>query len=377
MISPADPLSALIAPILARSGLPGTTFAVVHEGQVVRTGAVGWRDATTKQPMTPDAPALLYSVTKTFLAAATLRLVETFALDLDAPVNDIPGLSPGIRLDDGVTPRRLLNHTAGLPDYGARPDYQAAIRADPGVPWDDGRFLALASPPLFAPGRGWAYSNLGFLLVRRLVEQLTRRPIGGAMSDLVFTPLGLGGLTMATTLDDTRDLMPGWSTDLDDAASGRGAPGDIRGRYHPGWVAHGTARASAATTALAIDGILGGRLLSAASLADMLDPVALDISHPLFRRPAYGLGLMLDSEAEGGIIAGHAGGGPGYATAALRVPAADGRHLTIAALANQATDEVALRVALALADGIDAGTVSLDVPAGPDDGGASAAPPAD
>ena len=49
-----------------------------------------------------------------------------------------------------------------------------------------------------------------------------------------------------------------------------------------------------------VDAILGGRLLSAASLASMLTPVRVPHAHPLFREPSYGLGVMLDPRAPRG-----------------------------------------------------------------------------
>ena len=107
---------------------------------------------------------LVYSVTKTFLGVLCLRL----ELDLEAPV--------ATWIDDSRLPhatlRQLLDHTSGIPDYGRLPAYRQAVQATPSEPWDDEELLAraLAAGPDFEPGEGWAYSNTGFMLVRRIVD---------------------------------------------------------------------------------------------------------------------------------------------------------------------------------------------------------------
>jgi hypothetical protein len=97
-----------------------------------------------------------------------------------------------------------------------------------------------------------------------------------------------------------------------------------------------------------VDAILSGQVLSSASLARMLTPVRVPHEHALFREPSYGLGVMLDPRAPHGQLAGHGGGGPGYATGALSRTTAAGRRVTAVALANHDRGETGLRIAHAL-----------------------------
>ena len=136
-----------------------------------------------------DGPAryLVYSVTKTFLGVLCLRL----ELDLEAPVAtwiDDPRLPP-------ASLRQLLNHTSGIPDYCRLPEYAAAVHEHPSDPWDDDELLAraLAQGPDFEPGAGWAYSNTGFLLVRRIVDAAAAGGFAGALERELLGPLGAGG----------------------------------------------------------------------------------------------------------------------------------------------------------------------------------------
>jgi D-alanyl-D-alanine carboxypeptidase len=85
-----------------------------------------------------------WSFTKTVIAICALKLCEDGVIDLDA------------RLDDeNYTLRQLLNHTAGLPDYGALPEYRRGVAADE-TPWPREKLLGavLAKGPLFAAGEG-------------------------------------------------------------------------------------------------------------------------------------------------------------------------------------------------------------------------------
>jgi D-alanyl-D-alanine carboxypeptidase len=246
--------------------------------------------------------------------------------------------------------RQLLNHTGGIPDYGALPAYTAALKADPAHPWTSEQFLAhtLAWGLNFAPGQGWAYSNVGYLLLRAVVEAISRVSLSAAFADRLFTPLALQRASVAQDLQDARRLTPGYSAFFSPDNS-PGALRDVRAVYHPGWVSHGVVIATAADLARLVDAIFAGPLLGPQSRAAMLEGVPVRVNHPLFRQPAYGLGAMVDLNSRYGVIAGHGGGGPGYSAGALHVPSANGHHITSVALANRDAGELGLRIAFELA----------------------------
>lgn len=245
---------------------------------------------------------LVYSVTKTWLAVLCLRL----ELDLDAPV--------ATWVDDPRLPRtslrRLLNHTSGIPDYGRLPEYAAAVRSRPSRPWDDDELLAraLAAGPDFAPGEGWAYSNTGYLLVRRILQAASGGGLAPLLERELLTPLGLHDTAVAEEPGDLAGLVPARSSQLGDGDH------DVRGLYHPAWVGH---RALVSTEA---DQRAFWRALAAGELCDLetlTESVEIGYAAPGFARPSYGLGVMTDPGREDGLLIGHGGGGPGYAAAAF------------------------------------------------------------
>jgi len=337
-------LTGVVAGLLDRAGAPGAAVVLIRDGALVLAEGIGSCDLGRTRPLDPDARFSVYSVAKIVLAVVALRLVEAGRLDLDSPIRAV---LPELPLDRTVTVRRLLNHTSGLPDYTTMPEYHRDLRADPGAPWTTDEFLArtLSLGLLFPPGDGWAYSNVGFLLIGRAIERVTRRRLGAALRDLVFAPLGLRRTTVAETLDDTRDLTPGYSDGLDRD----GGLHDIARRYHPGWVAHGLVLSTAPEVARVLDAVFDGRLLGSDLVSAMLDAVAVPETHELIAKPGYGLGLMVDLGSPHGLVAGHGGEGPGYSTAAFHFPDAGGHRLTSVALTNRDAHDLGVRVAFALA----------------------------
>jgi CubicO group peptidase (beta-lactamase class C family) len=198
--------------VLARSGLTGVAL--------VTAGELAWQAGDA------DAPFVIYSLTKPVICAALLLLAADGAVDLDAAL-------PDSRLG-GARVRQLMQHTAGVRDYGALAEYHEAVRRAPSEPWSDEEFLerALGGSRAPSPGSGWAYSNTGYLLLRQVLGRH-----GGLAS---FLPrLGFTTATVAEQLPDLARAVPARSSLIGPE------PLPVAGRYHPGWVGHRTMVASA------------------------------------------------------------------------------------------------------------------------------------
>ena len=249
------------------------------------------------------SPAIVpwWSVTKTLIAAAVLRLAEQGRLALDEPLDGLP-----------YSPRDLLQHRAGVGTYGGMAAYHDAVARGEDA-WPEDALLARIPPDrlLFAPRAGWHYSNVGYLLLRRLIERHAGVSFGAAIRTLVLEPLGLARSRLAET-----------RADMD----GTAFPGGHG--YDPRWVYHGTIIGPAEEAARALHLILLGDLLSLGSRAAMRHP------HPLGGaidgRPwvttGYGLGLMIGTMRGRGMdapvtVLGHSAGGPGSVGAVYHAPA--------------------------------------------------------
>ncbi|MDQ4085414.1 MAG: beta-lactamase family protein [Actinomycetota bacterium] len=142
------------------------------------------------------------SITKTFVATVALQLVGEGRLRLDDTVEAwLPGAVP-----DGhrITVRHLLGHTSGLYDYldtlpGPR---EPEFLDNRWRSWTTAELVerAVSHPPTFEPpGSAFAYSNTNYLLLGRIVEQVTGRTYAEVIERRVIGPLRLRGTSVPGT----------------------------------------------------------------------------------------------------------------------------------------------------------------------------------
>jgi D-alanyl-D-alanine carboxypeptidase len=162
---------------------------------------------------------------------------------------------------------------------------------------------------------------------------------------MIARPLGLRRTFVPVGLADAGVLTPGFSTFL-----GAGDLHDISRVYAPGWVSHGVVISTVVDLARMVDAIFGRRMLSADSMAALLAPTPVPADYPPFRRPAYGLGTMIDAGSPYGVVAGHGGGGPGYSIGAFHFSDVYGRSVTSVAMANRDAGDLVLHLAFELVD---------------------------
>ncbi len=145
---------------------PGCSFAVAYRGQVVSEFALGMADATRR--LTPRHRFRVASHSKTFTAAAVLKLREQGAWRLDDPVGRfVPGLHPQVA---EATLSQLLSHSAGL----VRDGWDAEQWADRRPFLDEAALRAdLARAPVLAPNTRFKYSNHGYGLLGLAIAAVT------------------------------------------------------------------------------------------------------------------------------------------------------------------------------------------------------------
>jgi D-alanyl-D-alanine carboxypeptidase len=137
------------------------------------------------------------SVTKTFVAATVLLLVERGDLELDAPVRTLLSPDLGAALEDGgydphgITVEHLLAHRSGLPDHSILESYLTAVRADPERVWTRADQLNLAldeTGPLCPAGAAVHYSDTGYVLLGDVLERTSGRALGDLVRELLDLP---------------------------------------------------------------------------------------------------------------------------------------------------------------------------------------------
>ena len=150
--------------------VPGASFVLVDDQQIVAIRSFGFADLKTRTPVEDDTVFKLWSVSKAFTAIEIMRLVNEGAIGLDDPVTaHLPRFVIGNRFPAGrtITIRDILTHRSGLPRNDALAEPEETLICE--VLEDKVSSLrhAYLSYPV---GRRYKYSNIGFDLLGRIIE---------------------------------------------------------------------------------------------------------------------------------------------------------------------------------------------------------------
>jgi len=301
--------------------LPGAIAFWRAPGYAPWAGSAGIGELGEQVPMRPDSRIRAGSILKTFVAAATLQLVEQGVLSLD---DTLPELLPASVTDlvpgaPQITLRMLMNHTSGIPEW-TTDEVHAYIASHPEHLWTEDEILAtaLAQQPSFPPGTGWSYSNTNYTLVGMVLDRAGGASWRAQVRARVIAPLGLA----STSLPE-----PGNRTITADYAHGYVWAGGatIELTYvDPSMAGAGGGNAMVTTVqdlARFVEALLAGELFARPeTLAEMTTMVVAPDGSPF----PHWYGLGVDSyELAGTTLVGMAGGAAGYATMMYRIPDRD------------------------------------------------------
>jgi CubicO group peptidase (beta-lactamase class C family) len=175
----------------------GLSVAVVKEGKVVHTQALGWKEEGKELLETRDLFRIA-SISKSFTATALLQLVEKKVLSLDDDVSDLIGFrirNPKFP-DTVITLRMLLSHTSSINDQQGYFTLDA-IHPEKNATWQ-GAYNA------YAPGKGYEYCNLNFNLAGAILEKYSGVRFDAYIQENILQPLGLYGGYDVDQLDKSR-----------------------------------------------------------------------------------------------------------------------------------------------------------------------------
>ncbi len=337
----ADPLwtnvDAAAAKLLADQATPGLSISVLRKGQFVYSKGFGLANLETQTATTPKSIFLIGSLTKQFTAASVMQLADAGKLSVDDPLSKY---FPDWPRGGEITLRHLLTMTSGLKDFFDGPNSETvlqAIRLD----YDAEALykLLLATKPLYIspPGTVWAYNSTGYQLLGLIVQKLTGEPYGVYYKEGVIARAGLAD----TAVDDTADVVLRRASGY---AWHKGEPGrwdnaHLFSRTYAGPA--GSMRSTSEDLCRWHEALLGGRVVSTASLKEMITPnrlkdgtLPLQAPEPGGKGPAapvqYGFGLEM-ATIDGRKTIGHVGHISGFTSILLTFPDED---VSIAMIAN-------------------------------------------
>jgi D-alanyl-D-alanine carboxypeptidase len=177
--------------ILARTGAPSASVAVVKDGRIVYANAYGPARLDPAVPATPSMRYSIGSVSKQFTATAVLLLAERGKLSLDDKVGRwLPDLT---RAND-VTIRQILSMTSGYQDYWPQ-DYVMPPMLKPITAREIVNDWA-RKPLDFEPGTKWQYSNTNYVIAGMIVEKASGMPLVDFLRKEIFTPLHMASVVI-------------------------------------------------------------------------------------------------------------------------------------------------------------------------------------
>lgn len=185
----------VVADFMARAHVPGAAWGIVIDGELAHIGVAGYRDLSTKAPVTRDSVFRIASMSKSFAAMSILALRDEGKLSLDdLAEKHVPELknlrypttdSPRIRVRD------LLSHAAGFPEDNPWGDQQLAISEDA-----FSRMMQQGIPFSNPPGVAYEYANYGFAILGRIVTNVSGMPYRRYLSEKILQPMGMTSTTL-------------------------------------------------------------------------------------------------------------------------------------------------------------------------------------
>jgi N-acyl-D-amino-acid deacylase len=331
----------LMTALIKKWEVAGAGLAVAHKDKLLLVRGYGLANRERSAPVEPTSLFRLASLSKTITAVAVLQLVQDGRLKLDDRVLPILG-NIGPRHDriadsrvHDITVRHLLQHAGGF-DRARSGDVvfllgaaDAARRQGGPLPPDCPTILrdTLERTLDFTPGERFAYSNVGYCILGRVVERATGSPYETYVRERILAPAGAARMKIGRTREPAEGEVTYY--DYRGAKEAKAMPGPY-GAFametmdsYGGWIG---APVDYLRFILAIDGRRGAALLGAATLAEMNAPSGLkaamvDGDESNADGAFYGLGIRIRPVQKGANLF-HFGSLPGASTLAVRT--ADG-----------------------------------------------------
>ncbi len=169
---------------------PGAVLLAVFQDKTAFLEKAGrYTPSMDSPPMTEETLFDLASLTKPFATAlALMKLIDAEKLHLDAPLKKLlpEFLPPPFR---NLTPRMLLCHSAGLQSWA--PFYREQSKPSCAEIKKSVRKRILHAPAAYLPGNGVLYSDLGFMLLEGIIEEIAGKTLPCFLKEHFYNPLGM------------------------------------------------------------------------------------------------------------------------------------------------------------------------------------------
>lgn len=168
-------------------GIPGLAIAILQDGKPILLKGYGYADTKLKRPVDKKTLFAIGSVSKVITAFALMKLVQEGKINLDDSVLKYIPSAPKQWQD--VTIRQLLSHSSRIPQYQG-----------PHLPWNK-LWKSMANKPMqFNPGTSIQYNNFGYIVLGRVIENVSQQSFIEFLNQTIFQPLKMYNTGFPDTL---------------------------------------------------------------------------------------------------------------------------------------------------------------------------------
>lgn len=182
--------------LLKMNKAPGMNFSIIYADGTQENYSAGYADVENEIMMTPQHYMFSGSIGKTYAVAALMQLVDEGKVDLNKKLieyfPDVTWLNRLPNIND-FTVLQLLQHRSGLPRYAFKKEIWDLVKVNPDKVWSYEERLSYVfdEAPVHPAGKGFAYSDTGYLLLGMLIEKITGQYLYNAVQQRVLYPAEL------------------------------------------------------------------------------------------------------------------------------------------------------------------------------------------
>jgi CubicO group peptidase (beta-lactamase class C family) len=300
---------------MARASTFTGSVLIAQDGEILLSEGYGLADRSQGIPNTPQMRFHLGSISKQFTAMALLILQSQDKLSVKDPICNTIANCPAAWQE--ITIHHLLTHTSGLSPR--LDDIMATAASDPATPPDPAYFIEITQgvPLETPPGKQYAYSNFGYILLAHIIEQVSGQSYASFLDETIFTQLNMRDTGYE---DSSSGVAPGYANRYAVTA----AP------YVALPISDGEGQLYSTTEDLFLwdQALNTDQLLPRTEVEKMFEPFVRETEYPGF---SYGYGWMKGEDHDRPVVGG-AGWNAGFATLYVQYPE-DG--LTLIVLMNE------------------------------------------
>lgn len=192
----ADKVDDYVKAQMERQHVPGVSIVVIKDDKIVKSAGYGLANVELNVAATPDTVYKIGSVSKQFIAAGIMLLVQDGKISLDDNISKFLEGTPDTWKP--ITIRHLLTHTSGI--------VREAPGFDPLKIQNDADVIktAYSLPLRFTPGEKYEYCNVGYFTLAEIISKVGGKPWGDFLHERVFAPLGMN----STRTTNMTELVP-------------------------------------------------------------------------------------------------------------------------------------------------------------------------